>query len=473
MINPMKKLFLTICLMLCLPHLQAKKNVLFIIVDDLRPEIGCYGGEAKTPSIDRLAESGTLFERAYCNVPVCGASRASLMTGVRPGRHRFINYYTRADKDAPEAVPMSQAFQQAGYTTISHGKVFHNTKDHHDTWDVFSNPPGNGHWRDYLIQENVEMEKAEDSKGPAYEIYEGEEKYRDEVIADETITELRQLKETGNPFFMAVGFVKPHLPFNAPKKYWDMYDPSEIEIPETCYRDPSFPDAAYHNFGELRGYSGIPRDQILPEDLARTLIHGYYASTSYVDGQIGRVLDELDALGLRENTIVVLCGDHGYNLDEHSLWCKHCNFDHALRVPLIIDAPGEKPGQLVTSLVECVDILPTLAQLTGVEPPKEQLEGNSLVPLLETPEAKTKDFIITKFHDGISIRTDDYLFTEWQRKANGQPCAQTLFNLSNDPKEKVNLVDKPEYETKAAELKQLLEANWGEHFEAPVGSSLN
>ncbi|MGF1453441.1 MAG: sulfatase [Opitutales bacterium] len=446
-------------------HAQQQPNVLFLIVDDLRPELGAYGSEVKTPQMDALAERGQLFSRAYCNVPVCGASRASFMTGIRPGRHRYINYHTRADEHTPDAVPVSQAFQEAGYTTVSYGKVFHNGNDFSETWDEDGSPDIEGTWRNYLLPENLEMDKAPDTRGPAFESYDGDKKYKDELLADMAIARLREFAESGEPFFLATGFVKPHLPFNAPKEYWDLYDPEAIALPDNYERYPGIPGAAYHNFGELRAYSGVPRQNILPEEYARKLIHGYYAATSYVDAQIGRVLDELDALGMRENTVVVLIGDHGYNLGEHTLWCKHCNFDHAMHVPMIWDIPHAPDGIRIDALVEFIDIYPTLLHLTGIDGPQDQLDGTSLVPLIQDPEAEGRGFIISKYHNGISIRTDQYLYTEWQKRNTGETYAQTLFDLHADPMETNNLAEAPTHQETVAELAAMLRANWGEDFE--------
>lgn len=450
----------------CTIAAEGQPNVLFIMVDDLRPEAASYGGAAITPNMDKLAARGVQFERAYCNVPVCGASRASLLTGIRPGRHRFLHYHSSVRKDAPGAEVLPGSFKKAGYRTISYGKVFHHQGDQREVWDVIKNPNGISSWRDYLLPENIARDEAKGQRGPAFEIYEGADAYRDERIADLTIASLRKASESNEPFFMVTGFVKPHLPFNAPKQYWDLYDRDAIEIPVPYKRHADFPEAAYHRSGELRGgYSGISDDILLPETEAKQLIHGYLAATSYVDAQIGRVLNELDALGLRDNSVVILLGDHGYNLGEHSLWCKHCNFDHALRVPLLIDAPGYTSDAKCEALVEFVDIYPTLLELTDVPGPAEQLQGVSLVPLLKNPGLPGNEFIIAKYQDGISLRTDRFLYTEWQEKADGEIYARTLFDLQQDPNETDNLANDPAYAEQMAGLQKVLHQNWGKNFE--------
>lgn len=441
------------------------RNVLMIVVDDLRPELGAYGSPVKTPHMDALAAQGLIFDRAYCNVPVCGASRASFLTGIRPGRHHFINYHSRADRDAPLAVPMNQFFQENGYYTAAFGKVFHNRRDFEQYWDEIDSPHTPGTWRNYLNPDNLKMDETAGQRGPAFEIYEGEKAYKDELLADMTIAKLEELARGEEPFFLATGFVKPHLPFNAPKEYWDLYDRAAISVPETYRRDPDIPGAAYHNFGELRHYSGVPPGKILPEDYAKKLIHGYYASTTYVDAQVGRVLDKLDELGLREDTIVILWGDHGYNLGEHSLWCKHCNFHHALRVPMILDVPGKPNGQRTDAIVEFVDVYPTLAELTGLEPPAEQLQGHSMVPLLDDPNQAWKRFAVSKYRAGISLITDRFLYTEWQRR-NGKPYAKMLFDLHEDPLETENLANDEAYADLLPIFHRTLTENWGPYFES-------
>lgn len=449
---------------------HAETNVLMIIVDDLRPEISAYGSEVKTPNIDRLADRGMLFERAYCNSAVCGASRASLLTGIRPGRHRFLRYDTWASKDAPGATVLPQVFKDAGYTTVSLGKVFHHARDYRAAWDRLASPDGKTSWRDYLEEENLALDGREGEQGPAFESYEGEEPYRDERLADLAIETLGEFAESGEPFFLTTGFVKPHLPFNAPKAYWDLYDPELLTLPATYGRLPGIPAAAYHSSGELRAYDGVPAEPILPEAYARKLIHGYYAATSYVDAQIGRVLDALDALGLRDHTVVLLLGDHGYNLGEHSLWCKHANFDHAMRTPLLIDAPGRPDGKRTTALVEYVDLYPTLMELTGQTAPAGQLEGSSLVPVLDDPEATVKDAIVSKYQDGTSLRTDRYLYTEFQKRSAEIPHARMLFDLQADPMETRNLAEDPEHQDLVRQLAAQLRIARGERFEEKPGS---
>ena len=290
----------------------AEPNVLFIAVDDLRPQLGCYGvGKMHTPNIDKLASRGVLFDKAYCMVPTCGASRASLMTGIRPTPTRFVTHLARADKEAPGVTTMNTHFQRNGYHTVSLGKVFHHTDDSAAGWSIKPLRPGvKGTYR---LEENqrIAAERSEKlgkrGRGPAFEGADAaDDEYTDGVLAQRAVETLRRLKGNKKPFFLAVGFVKPHLPFVCPKKYWDLYDEADIRVPENYHAPKDAPAESLHNSGELRQYYGIPGQRVLPKYTARKLIHGYYACVSFVDAQIGKVLDELDRLGLRDERQVVL-----------------------------------------------------------------------------------------------------------------------------------------------------------------------
>jgi len=424
-----------------------RPNVLFIAVDDLRPELGCFGRDhIVSPHIDRLAADGVVFHRSYCQSPVCGASRASLLSGIRPTRDRaFKGYLHHADKDWGAPLSLPKHFRENGYHTISNGKVYHHRNDGAGSWSEDAWRPS-GEWggRGYLRRENIAIARdGERGLGPAYECADvGDSDYADGRTADKAISDLRRLKRMDQPFFLAVGFVKPHLPFNAPKKYWDLYDPDEIDLADNPFRPKDAPDAAIHNWGELRAYHGIPKKGPLSEEMARTLVHGYYACTSYTDAQIGRVLDELDRLGLSGKTIVVLWGDHGWNLGEHTLWCKHCHFQTSLRAPLIVRVPGLKGGIQTDGLTEFVDIYPSLCELAGLPLP-EHIEGRSFVPLLKDPKRPGKKAIYSRFHSGDSVRTDRYCYTEWAGK-NGKMYARMLYDQKLDPDENTNISERPE-----------------------------
>jgi len=435
-----------------------RPNVLFIAVDDLRPQLGCYGHKRMiSPNIDRLAGEGVTFLRSYCQVPVCGASRASLLTGVRPARERFVGYSTWAEKDLPGVPVLPKHFKGNGYHTISNGKIFHHRADCKDGWSEAAwFPRGDGNWRNYLTEESKRAARGNSGGGPAYEAADvADNAYFDGKIADKGISDLRRLKDMAKPFFLALGFLKPHLPFNAPKRYWDMYKREKIDLADNPFRPKGAPDAALHNWGELRSYAGIPKKGPLSEDAARTLVHGYYACVSCTDAQIGRVLDELDRLGLSDNTIVVLWGDHGWNLGEHGLWCKHCNFETSLHSPLIVSGPGMKAGAKTNALTEYLDIYPSLCELCGLPAP-EHLEGKSFVPLLKNPNQQWKEAVYSRYFNGDSVKTDRYRYTQWRRK-NGQVYARMLYDHKADPFENTNIAERPENKEVVRKLSNMLE----------------
>jgi len=445
-------------------HARQKKNILFIAVDDLRPQLGCYGHDQMiSPNIDKLAVSGMQFNRAYCQVPVCGASRASLMTGLRPTPKRFLGYSTKKDEDAPDATSLPKHLKANGYTTLSRGKIYHHRKDDLEAWSEA--PWRIRDFRAYLTDASKQIIKENPKgrhgpRGPAYEAADVEDSaYPDGKCADKLIEDLRSLKKSGKPWFLAGGFVKPHLPFNCPKRYWDLYKRDEINLADNPFRPKGAPDAALHNWGELRSYAGIPKKGKLDDETARTLIHGYYACVSYIDAQIGRVLGELDRLGLRDDTVVILWGDHGWQLGEHGLWCKHCNFETSLHVPLIIDAPGSgrKRKQKSDALVEFVDIYPSLCELAGVPLPKH-LQGDSFVPLLDDPSRKWKPASFSRYYKGDSVKTDDFRYTEW--KKDGKVFAKMMYDHDNDPHENVNIVADAKYSDQVTRMQKWLAEGW-------------
>ncbi|NDV61882.1 sulfatase-like hydrolase/transferase [Puniceicoccales bacterium CK1056] len=424
-------------------------NILFIAVDDLRPELGAYGvEEVISPNIDRLASQGTLFSQAYCQVPVCGASRASLMTGLYPTPDRFVTYHSRADEDAPGIVDLPGWLKKYGYQTISHGKIYHNRDDNKPSWDEIDRTKN---FRVYLLPENANLPNG---KQPAYESADvPDNAYPTGQMTVRIIDDLRQAKKDGTPFFIAAGYTKPHLPFNAPKKYWDLYDHESIELADNPFAPKGAPRQAIHQWQELRnGYGGIPKSGPLPDELARTLIHGYRAAVSYTDAMIGQVLAELDRLEMRENTIVILWGDHGWQLGEHSLWCKHALFDTSLNAPLIISAPGMKEEQRTSSLVEFVDIFPTLCELAGLKMPGH-LQGTSLVPLLKNDELVLKRAAFSRYHGGEAVRTERFLYAEWSGGA------RMLYDQSIDPDQNINVAENSEYKEVVAKLSAVLKAH--------------
>jgi iduronate 2-sulfatase len=412
-----------------------KQNVLFLMMDDLRPELSVYGqSQISSPNIDALAKSGVTFKRAYCNVPVCGASRASILTGIRPTADRFLKYNASITKETPNILTLVKHFKNQGYTTISNNKITHLKRDIKE-WDEEWYPYVKG-WRDYQSKENINLEK-KGEHGYAYENPDIEDAaYYDGKTANKSILDLKRLKVEGNPFFMAVGFVKPHLPFNAPKKYWDLYKESEITLPKNNFFSESAPKIANHSWGELRYYKDIPKKGQVSDAVAKKLIHGYYAAVSYVDAQVGKVLKELEMLGLKENTVVVLVGDHGWSLMEHGLWVKHSNFEVALQVPLIISASNIPKDRRTNSIAELVDLYPTLCELTNISIPPH-VDGESLVEALQTPSKVFKNTALARWQKGETLIADNLFYTEWQR--NDKTIARMLYDHNTDSEENRNL----------------------------------
>ncbi len=430
-------------------------NVLFICVDDLRPQLGCYGQQQMiSPHIDRLAAESVQFNRCFCQVPVCGASRASLLTGVRPTPTRFIGHDARADEDYPGGLSLPMHFKDNGYTTISLGKVYHFPDDGTGSW---SERPWRPSESRYQLAENQALE-SEHGQGPAYENADVEDSaYNDGKLTEEAISYLQRFQDSSEPFFLAVGYMKPHLPFNAPKTYWDYYNEENIDTAENPFAPRNAPQESLHNWTELRDYFGIPANGALSDETARTLIHGYYACTSYIDAQIGLLLDELEALGLKDNTIVVLWGDHGWNLGEHGLWCKHANFNTCLNAPLIVQVPSIEGGIQTDALTEFVDIYPTLCELCGLNLPSH-LEGTSFVPLLSDPEREWKEAVFSRYYYADTIKTDRYGYTEWSE--DGEIYARMLYDHEVDPQENTNIAEFPVMADTVNELSSMLHAGW-------------
>lgn len=445
-----------------------RPNILFIVVDDLRPELNCYGaGHIQSPNIDRLASEGTLFERAYCNIPVCGASRASLLTGLRPARKRFLDYQTRADLDAPGITTLPRHFRINGYYSISIGKVFHHGDDAVESWDEIWHAPSNsGSWLDYAMPENIPEDTSKFSFGPPLErAVLKDNVYMDGKIAEKVITDLRRMKETDTPFFLAAGFLKPHLPFNAPDRYWRLYD-GKVNLPDNNFPPEYAPAESFHMFWELRAYAGVPYSGKLGDELALDLIHGYYACVSYTDAQIGKILDELKLLGLDKNTIVILIGDHGWSLREHGLWCKTSNYETSLHSPMILKIPGTTQVGSTTEIVEFVDIYPSLCELAGLELP-EQLQGDSFKELLFDADATSDGVAICQWKDGLTTIQDQYFYTEW---VNDEDSTYTrmLYDHVVDPAENFNISEKSENASILQDLSKEMRQSRGENYFLPV-----
>lgn len=455
-----------------------KPNILFIAVDDLRPDIGCYGNKvAKTPNIDRIASQGIVFNRAYCQQAVCSPSRSSLLTGKRPDATKVWDLETHFRVALPDTVTLPQHFKANGYHTAALGKVYHRGFEDGRSWsEPHWYPTGQSvdtdpmDWKkrittkngpgvtEYSFEKPMKNPDTGKAKGPAFEVSpKPDDQLPDGHTAAEAVKRLGSLKNQDKPFFLAVGFLKPHLPFVAPKKYWDMHDPDKIPGPAIGTLPKGAPEFAGHVNGELHGYQGVPKGNPIPEPFAKNLRHGYYACVSYTDAQIGRLLDALEKEGLSDNTIVVLWGDHGWQLGDHGLWHKHTNFEQATRAPLLIRVPGRKTaGRKCDAPVEFVDIYPTLAEACALPAPKA-LDGQSLMRFIENPDAPMAKVAISQYPRpggkvgaggpvmGYSIRDERWRLTLWRGKKNGNIVATELYDEKNDPAETVNLAEKPEH----------------------------
>lgn len=406
-----------------------KLNVLFIALDDLRPNLGCYGDAyAKTPNIDLIATRGMLFNRAYCQQAVCSPSRTSILTGLGPDETGVTNLETHFRDKLPNAVTLPQNFKNNGYLAFGTGKVFHAQPVTRDpvSWTRETEIVEDG---GYVLAINKEGKGKKNSTENA-EV--ADEAYTDGQTCQNGIAYLKEAKLLGKAFFLGVGFKKPHAPYTAPKKYWDLYKDTKFGITNR-ERPANSPALAYHDNEEVRGYRDIPDSGPLSPEKERELIQGYYACISFVDAQIGKLMHTLDSLGLRENTVVVLWGDHGYHLGEQGLWCKSTNFELDTRVPLIISAPGMKAkGQKTDAIVEFIDVYPTLLELCGI-PKADRLSGVSLRPLLDNAQLKGSEAAFSQFvrpykairkfpptHMGYSVHTDEWRCTYWYEVATGK-----------------------------------------------------
>jgi iduronate 2-sulfatase len=426
-------------------------NVLLICIDDLKPRLGCYGDSiAKTPSMDRFAQTAVRFENAYCNQAVCSPSRNALLVGLRPESLGVYDLATNFRKGAPDAITMPEHFKSNGYFTQSIGKIFHighGNNDDRASWSVDSFKPKG---RNYQLPENQNLINSKDAtKAAAYESADApEDRYSDWQIADAAIKSLSEKSQSQMPWFLAVGFLKPHLPFVAPKKYWDLYDRDKIELATYQKAPLDAPSFALQNSGELRAYAHMPTQGPIPDSIQKELIHGYLAAVSFTDQQIGRLLRALEQYGLSEQTIVVLWGDHGWHLGDHGMWCKHSNYEQATRIPVIISAPGKSRGVTTKAMIESVDIYPTLCELAGLPIP-ERLDGKSFAKVLADPSLDHRDHTIQVYprsKEGVgqvlgrAIRTDRYRLVEWKAwDSPNSPVDLELYDYRSDPLETKNI----------------------------------
>ena len=512
-----------------------KPNVLFLVVDDLRPELGCYGKDyIKSPNIDGLAGVGMVFNRAYCQQAVCSPSRTCVMTGVRPDTSKVWDLVTHFRSNLPDVVTLGQQFKTNGYFVQGMGKIYHGGLDDPATWSV--------PWQEpkapvYALQEDADLvgknvepvdedgpdnkgtspnsysmpktnelskesvasgpldkkakkkgKKAKagsataggseggkaNSRGPIYECADvPDNTFVDGKTADLAVKTLDDISKKSQPFFLAVGFHKPHLPWVAPKKYWDMYDPAKIELAPNQFLPVDAPEyAVLPNDGEIRAYNGVPPSGPIPPEIQHKLKQAYFAGTSYTDAQIGKVLAELDQLNLRTNTIIILWGDHGWKLGEHMAWGKHSNVENDVNAPLILSVPGMKnAGTHTDALVEFVDMYPTLCDLAGIPQPGH-LEGTSFKPLLAEPKREWKSAAFSQYPRnagktgagklmGYTMRTDRYRFTVWVGDTDhSKVAAVELYDHQVDPQENYNIAKKPENAELVAKLMTQWKSGW-------------
>ena len=431
---------------------QGRYNVLFILVDDLRPLLGCYGhSEIHTPNIDALAQRGTLFNRAYCQSPLCNPSRTSMLTGLRPETTKVISNSVRFRDRLPNVVTLPQHFKIHGYHTQSIGKVAHTLTMQDDaySWSVPS-------WRQPISLNLSEI--------PSWQVFDAEDdEFRDGKAAKRTVEVLEEIQNI--QFFLAVGFRKPHLPFHVPKKYYELYKSENFSLPSTVSLPIDAPSIINNKSNWIREFKDIPDEGVFSDEKTLELIQGYAASISYMDAQVGRVLDQLDALRLTEKTIIVFVGDHGIHLGDHGMWKKNTLFESSLRSPLIVSIPGQTYLNVKTdAFAELVDIYPTLCDACQLPTPPE-LEGVSLTPVIEQPTRPWKTAVFSQLggitYGGSSIRMEWYRYTEWGR--NGSKAVE-LYDYGVDPDETVNIAAQSENAELVAHLSEQLHAGWQAAF---------
>jgi iduronate 2-sulfatase len=445
-------------------------HVVLICIDDLKPALGCYGDVvARTPNIDRLAARGMRFDAAYCNQAVCSPSRNNLMLGSRSTSLGIYNLGTNFRAAVPDAVTLTQYFMRHGWRAEGMGKILHvghgNTNDD-ASWSVpflkeklveYVVPASTG---GKLTREEAYFTNAKAGpnaalpRGAAWEDPDvADDAYGDGRLAQEAIRRLRAAKsEPDQPLFLAVGFARPHLPFCAPKKYWDLYDPTKLPLAKHVVPPVGAPSYAGKTTMELNQYEPVPERGAVPEEMQRKLVHGYYASVSFADEQVGKILDAIDQLGLASDTIIVLWGDHGWHLGDHGMWTKHTNYEQATRIPLLMVGPGIRRGSHTTALVETVDIFPTLCELAGLPPPTsvpQPMDGRSLGSILRDPRATVRDHAYHAYPRnraapgewlGRAIRTAQYRLIEWKQIGAASETAELeLYDYATDADEIRNI----------------------------------
>ena len=459
---------------------ERRLNVLFLAADDMRPQLGCYGDPVvKSPNLDKLAACGMVFQQAFCQQALCSPSRISLLSGRHPWTTRIYEIGPTLRSTMPDIVTLPQLFKDRGWHSRSMGKIYHIGIDDPASWSMPSfvtKVPRLGPEGSKLVKAARDKQREEGvqdpDRGPKKAIFAGpafeapdcvDEALSDGDTAVHAIAALREYaKKPEQPFFLAVGFVNPHVPWVAPKRYYDLYKPEELKLPDNRYVPKDAPKFAATSGDDFYWYGNVPKNREITDAFGWRCLHGYLAAISYVDACVGRVLDELDRLGINENTVVVFWGDHGYYMGEHNWWGgKHNNYEGATLAPLLVRAPGMKAaGQKTRALVEFVDIFPSLAELAKLPLPAG-LEGKSFVRLLDNPDAPWDKVAFSEYpkgkNQGVAMRTERYRYVEWRDKA-GQLVACELYDHAIDPQENQNVADKPENTSLLQQLSQQMKA---------------
>ena len=448
----------------------SKPNVLVIVTDDLRDELGCYGAKhIASPQIDSLAKQGTRFTHAYCQYALCGPSRASFFSGCRPETIKVFGNKVHFRQAQPDIVSFPQLFKNHGYFTRGFGKVLHNNTDDPIAW---SEPFYFVHTHQYASPEHADAQvgidgiHAGNKELPLFEAADvPDNAYRDGLIAEEAVSTLKRVAGAERPFMLMVGFHKPHTPFNAPKRYWDRYSREQIELAPNPFAPQGAPPFALSTWQYVRSFQGMPAEGSMPDELAREIKHAYFACISYIDAQIGRLLQTLDECGVRQQTVIVFFSDHGYQLGEHGMWCKHTNFETSTKVPLIVVDPRQATHvPAVETPVELVDVYPTVAELCGLPLPAH-LDGESFARLLSDRQAGgEKAAAYSQFHragyQGRSIRTERFRYTEWRQAKTGKIAGRELYDHANDPLENTNVIGDPRFAADIASLARRLQSQF-------------
>ncbi|WP_452224023.1 sulfatase [Lacinutrix chionoecetis] len=484
----------------------AKKNILFLSIDDLKPLLSNYGeSQMKTPNFDRLAKMGMTFTNAHVQYAVCGPSRASVMTGTNPDKTKVWDLHTDFRESAPDLISMPEYLISQGYETTAVGKIYHkgSSSKGHDgkSWSMPHQLPDNydpaageaafSYYQDPATKKKMaqlaEEAKAKGIKNPRSYVFKrlkpstegadvSDTAYQDGLYTQTALKQINDLENSGKPWFLGVGYQKPHLPFVAPKKYWDLYDRDKIELAEFQKLSDGTPKFAFHSFGELRAFSDIDnklrQGDVLPEEKQRELIHGYMACISYIDAQLGILFDDLERRNILDDTVIVLWGDHGFHLGDHTEWCKHSNFEQATRIPFMFAGPGVEKNKKSHHPVNLIDLFPTVFELANV-PQSDQTDGKSLAPLLDNDSTTTigMDYAYHQYarqkRMGYAIRTDRYRYTEWHDNnyrsydtyKEDNIVGRELYDYEKDPLETKNLVDDPAYTSVVKGLKVKLKSH--------------